>query len=198
MAKSCAAKLSDCFAAVRAVMGCNTLPPSPPDFSVPPNYLQILNPGVLYVYDIDSNCSGCVTAINLCYRPSADTTNTNERILTAVLINSDRIIVYTHDVYVNPVSDKHPGNCMPPGPSCCVTQTLQPFEKFFVSGQATDLGLRTYSGVSSPLRTNIDINGGWEKAHRQYNIGLSVEDEDLQGMVHLPMFYFNITSGEVT
>ena len=63
----CIAKLSVCcmlFSAVRAVMGCNTLPPSPPDFSTSPNQLQLLSLGLLYVYDIDSNCSGCVTAIN--------------------------------------------------------------------------------------------------------------------------------------
>ena len=180
-------------------MGCNTLPPSPPDFSDPTN--QLLTPGVLYVYDIDSDCSGCVTAINLCYRPSATTTNTNERILTAVLINSDSIIVYTHDVYVDPVSDRQRENCITHqgSQSCCVTQTLQPSERFFVSGH--DFGLRTYSGVSSPWRSDIganNVNGGSMTAPTsQYNNGSSVENINIgNNNLRLPMFYFSITSGK--
>ena len=183
-------------------MGCNTLPPSPPDLSDPTNQLQLLSPGTLYVYDIDSNCSGCVIAINLCYRPDADTTNSSERVLAAVLISLDRIIVYTHDVYVDPVSDRQRENCITHqgSQSCCVTQTLQPSERFFVSGH--DFGLRTYNGVSSlwrinPNSGNNSVSGGSLTAPTgQYNNGSSVGNIDLGDTVHLPMFYFNITSGK--
>ena len=193
-------KLSVCFSAVRAVMGCNTLPPSPPDFSTSPDQFQLLTLGTLNVYDIE-DCSGCVTAINVCYRPNAATTNRNERILTAVLINSDRIIVYTHDVYVDPVSDRQQDDCLTQqgSQSCCVTQTLQPSERFFVSGH--DFGLRTYSGVSSPWRSDIganSVNGGSETTPiGQYNNGSSVGDINIgNNNLHLPMFYFSITSGK--
>ena len=181
-------------------MGCNTLPPSPPDFSDGPQQLQLLGPGQIYVYDIDSDCSGCVTAINLCYRPSPTTTNTNERILTAVLINSDSIIVYTHDVYVDPVSDRQREDCMPPGTRCCVTQTLQPSERFFVNGH--DFGLITYGGGVSPsYRSNTgnnQVNGGSMTAPTdQYNNGSSVENINIgNNNLRLPMFYFSITSGK--
>ena len=179
---------------MRVVIGCNTFPTDPPNFSM--SQVEVLNPDVLYVCDIDSGCGGCVTALNLCYRPT--TTNSNERILTVVFINSERIIVYTHDVYVNPVSMREQEGCMQSGVGCCVAQTLKPSERFFVSGH--DLGLRTYTGVSSPLRSNLGsdkVNGGWIAAPSgMYNNGSSAGNVNLGSNIHLPMLFFNITSSK--
>ena len=179
--------------AVKVVTGCSTLPTDPPDFS---SRTQQLQAGVLYIYDTDSDCSGCLTALNLCYKPSNHTNHSSERILTAVFINSKNIIVYTHDVYVDPISDREQQECMMASGYCCVKQNLKPSERFFV--RQHNLGLRTYSGVSSPLsHRNQMIDGISIVAPSNHNEGSSLgyidPDED---MVNLPMFYFNITSSK--
>ena len=105
--------------------------------------------------------------------------------------------MYTHDVYVDPVSDRQDCMLSLTDDDCCVAQTLEPSERFFMNGQ--NFGVITYGGVSSPLRSNRRrqrVSGDIITSPiGMHNNGSSIGNY-FERMINLPLFYFNITSSK--
>ena len=110
----------------------------------PPNYVQPsinhttqnAQSGVhnaLYIYiEPFTNCSGCVTAINVCY----NVFNSQPNPLSVMIINDENTIVHVHNYTGPPVSseneDTYCENSHQLFANCCSYQTLTPSEQFTV------------------------------------------------------------------
>ena len=110
------------------VLGECEFPPDHPDLTPEPLvYAEILDRPRVYEYtDEFGNCSGCVRALNFCYRPFAVD---NETLFTVEIRNAGGNVELSRDVIVRSVAAL--GSCERYSPSltdCCVEQVLaEPF-----------------------------------------------------------------------
>ena len=184
--------------------GCR-FPPDHPSFSQSDNQnsVQPMNADILYVYTTEfGNCSGCVTELNVCYRPNA-TASHRERILTLIILSHDNVISRTHNITVDPVADRSDGgriNCRADDlthPSCCVTQTLEPSEQFMVDSNS-HYAMRTYMGVSSPLVHSSEQTPGYILSPAPATVVGSSVTYSSPVSLQKPLFYFSLTQGTDT
>ena len=180
--------------------GCR-FPPDHPSFSQGP--VHGLSPDALHVYTKEfGDCSGRVSELNLCYRPSPTATS-NETILTIFIISSDNVIIRTHNITVDPVADRSDGgriNCRPDDlthPYCCVTHVLEPSEQFIVDSNF-HYAMRTYMGVSSPEVHSSEQTPGYILSSAPAAVVGSSVAYSSPVSVQKPMFYFSLTQGTGT
>ena len=192
---------SYCVSHAVTVRGCR-FPPDHPSISFSQGPIQ-LGTDFLYVYTTEfGDCSGCVSELNLCYRPFHTATST-ETIFTIFIISSDNVITRTHNITVDPVADHSDGgriNCRPDGlahPYCCVTQTLEPSEQFVVDSNF-HYAMRTYMGVSQPLVHRTEQTPGYVLNPAPAAVVGSSVMYSSPVSIQKPLFYFSLTQGAST
>ena len=177
-------RLTRLIFSVGVVLGECEFPTDHPDFTPEPQvYAQILQAHRVYEYaDRFGDCSGCVRALNFCYRPHT----ANEMLFTVEIRNpGSGNEVLSRDVIVS-LRSTDVSNCenYSPGMSdCCVEQVLA--EPFTVN-QNFHYSLRVPNGQNSLfLRHQSEMTNG-----RQLDLG---SGQYLSGtMIPKPLFFFRI------
>ena len=155
-----------------------------PDFTPEPTVsAQVFDQARVYEYtDEFGDCSGCVRALNFCYRPGVD--NDNDTLFTVEIRNRTGNVVLSQDVIVRSMAAL--GSCESYSPDlsdCCVEQVLaEPFTvnhthhvSLIVQLYALRLNMDGTSSIHTPQplhhqseMTNgriMDLWSAWSKPH---------------------------------
>ena len=145
--------------------------------------------GIVYDYiDEFGNCSGCVRAVTLCYRPGESASDTEELFIEIRHSNSN--VERTHMVTLHPVRDRD---------SCEERYTLHHtdccFEHVFSDPFSVNhdrhYALNLPNGLmSNPLRHPSEIVNGSQRSPN--------DDHIIVDAVYQPLFYFTIDTSVIS